>query len=181
MESQLCLDVIQKLKLIGFSINWTLLKIGYEGETFLPPQLSINDICQYAENLIENMNFGYELIVGLIIAKEDKDDFIRILETLSKTECVDYSVQERKWRVYLVKNILDTLPVDYLNGLLELTELWVSLGLPEDCPNIIQSRNNSYTPQEYYTQSMYETNIIQNRQWIYDEIKSINLLENLQD
>jgi len=178
MESR-SVDVIQELEAMGFSINWTLLKIGYEGGAFLPQQLSIEAVCQYAEKFLENVDLDNELVVRLIIAVEDDYEFLRILERLAETECIDRSIQERKWRAYLVQKELSMIPNDYLNGLLELTSFWISLGLPKDCPHIVQGRNNSYTPREYYTQKVFDELMAKNKQWLKDEIECIKSLDSL--
>ena len=177
MEFQLCHDIIQQLKELGFRINWTLLKIGYEGQTYLPKLISIDNILQYAECLMETMKSGYESIVQLIISK-DEMEFQDELEKLVMSETVNVSIQQRKLRVYVVQTALENLPADYLNGLFELNDLWVSLGLPNDCPHIIQGRDNLYTPQEYYTQAVFDLLLAKNKQWVLDEIKAIRALDN---
>ena len=177
MESQLCHNVIQKLQALGFKITWTLLKIGYEGQDFLPKLISSDAISQYAECLVETMESGYELIVQLI-SPADEMEFCQVLEKLAQAEKVQQSVQQRKLRVYVVLEALETLPNDYFNGLLELTDTWVSLGLPDDCPHVVQGRNNSYTPQEYYTQDMFDSLLAKNKQWAKAEIEYIKSLEN---
>ncbi|HAN20473.1 MAG TPA: hypothetical protein DCP51_02160 [Clostridiales bacterium] len=176
MESQLLNNIIQKLQAIGFKINWTLLKIGYEGQDFLPKLISSNAISQYTECLVETMESDYELIVQLI-SPEDEMEFCEILEKLARDENVEQSIQQRKLRVYVVLEALETLPNDYFNGLLELTDTWVSLGLPDDCPHVVQGRNNTYTPQEYYTQDVFNSLLEKNKQWVRDEIEYIKSLE----
>jgi len=182
MEFPLSVNAIQELKAMGFKINWMLLKIGYEGDEFLPQFLSMDSVYQYAkEQLIEGIDSNEELVVRLIIDVEDEsgDDynFLRALERLIATECANQSVQKRKWRAYLVKRELSTIPDDYLNGLLALTSLWISLGLPDDCPHIIQGRNNLYTPRKYYTQKVFDVLLEKNKQWLKDEIEYIKSLE----
>lgn len=182
MESLLPADAVQELKTMGFSINWTLLKIGYEGDEFLPQLLSMDSVYQYAkERLIEGADLDEDLVVRLIIDVEDGNgddyEFLRTLESLVEIECVSQLVQKRKWRAYLVEKGLSTLPNDYLNGLLDLASLWVSLGLPDDCPHIIQGRDNQYTPEAYYTQKTFNVLLEKNKQWLKDEVENIKSLE----
>lgn len=176
MESQSCPNIIHKLQAFGFEINWTLLKIGYEGQGFLPKLISSDIISQHSESLVGKMESGYELIVQLI-GPENELEVGQVLEKLSRQENADQSIQQRKLRVYVVLEALKTLPNDYFNGLLELTEIWVSLGLPDDCPHIVQGRNNAYTPQEYYTQDIFNDLLAKSKQWAKEEIEYIKSLE----
>lgn len=176
MEFQSCHNTIEKLQDLGFKINWTLLKIGYEDHDFLPKLISADVIIRYAEDLIETMESKYELIVQLI-SSNDEWEFNEILDKLARGENVEEWIQYRKLRVFYIINTLDTLPDDYLNGLLELTEIWVSLGLPDDSPHVIQGRGNTYTPLEYYTQDVFISLLEKNKQWIKQEIENINSME----
>lgn len=168
---------ITKLEEMGFKINWTLLKIGYQGLDFLPKVLTIGDICDYAINKLEFLEFDYELIAQLAGMENDQYELCEVLTKLTKSEKVETIYQIRKWTVLIVKQELEKLPIEYTDGLLKLSDLWVSLGLPDYCPHIIQGRNNKYTPQEYYTQDMYDRLVHENASWIEDEIKFINLQE----
>ncbi len=53
---------------------------------------------------------------------------------------------------------------------MELTELWVQFGYPEDSPHIIQGRGNNISPTEYYTQSNYDKLYIKNKEWLEKEL-----------
>lgn len=176
MEDQLPSNIISELKALDFRINWTLLKLGYEWQQFFPRVISAASISEYAESIIETMESDYELIVRLI-RPEDQWEFEQVLERLAQAEKEDQTIQQRKLRAYIVLNTLNALPSDYFRGLLELTELWVSLDLPDDGPHTIQGRYNSYTPQEYYTQEMFDVLLEKHRRWLKDEIESIKLLD----
>lgn len=170
-------NIVEKLQAIGFKITWTLLKFGYEGQGWFLPQLITSEtISQYAEHLVETMESDFQLIAQLISPKNDLE-FREILELLTRGEIVDESVQLRKLRIYVVLEALENLPNDYFSGLLALADLWISLGFPEDCPHVFQGRNNSYTPQEYYTQDVFDSLLEQNNQWVKNEIEYIKSLD----
>jgi hypothetical protein len=171
------MNVIEELKLLKFQINWTLLCIGYRGASSVPILLNEQDISCYALEILESLDEGYELIAQLISTGNDDYEFNEILDELIKSENVDFDLQVRKWRVLLLNRQIKRLPKDCFEGLISLTELWVSLGLPDDCPNIIQGRNNSYSPKEYYTQSMFELVLKNNMKWLKMEISIIISLE----
>lgn len=168
------MSIIKQIQMFGFQINWTFLSIGYYGFLTISSQITSNDVCQYALEVLEKMNSGYELVAQLVAAENDEYEFNEIMGQLVKSENVDLNIQERKWRVYLVDQELKKISKDFFNGLLELTDLWVSLDLPNDCPHVIQGRNNTYSPQEYYTQTMYDILVKKNMDWVKNEITFIN-------
>lgn len=51
-----------------------------------------------------------------------------------------------------------------------LTELWLELGYTSDSPHIIQGKNNSISPVEYYTDANYNYLYEKNKCWLKDEI-----------
>jgi hypothetical protein len=175
MESQISGNAIKDLEALGFKISWTLLKFGYEGIEFLPKQISMDAICQYAESLIIAGRES-DLSVQLTIA-DDENEFCEILDRLVKAENVDSSLEQRKWRVRIVGKALDELTDDCFNGLLGLGDLWASLGFPDDCPHIFQSRSQ-YTPEEYYTPEKFDELLSVNKQWVESEIDSIKVAQN---
>ena len=152
------------------------MKIGYEGQQFLPKLITAENISCYAESLVETMEFGCELIVQLIYP-DDIREFSDALQKLAWYDNAEQSIQQRKLRVYLVKEALEELPKDYFKGLIELASLWGSLGFPHESPHVFQGVNNSYTPQEYYTQDVFDLLFAKNKQWVKDEIEHIKLLE----
>lgn len=176
VQSKSCPNPIKELEKYEFKINWTLLKIGYEGQQFLPKLISSDAIFQYAEELIETMESGYELI-SLLISPEDEMEFSDVLENLARAENVEQSIQQRKLRVYVVQETLKELPEDYFKGLIELASLWGSLGFPHDSPHEFHGQNNLYTPQGYYTQDVFNSLLTKHKQWIKNEIEHIKLLE----
>lgn len=164
---------------IGFKVNWTFIEIGYLGQENIPPQINESDICDYCYLLLEDDKLDYQPIIELISEKNDKYTFREILHNLSEKEGVDYELQVRKWRVYIVKNTLRNLPEDTFEGLLELMELWITLGIPKDCPFEIQGRDNKLSPEEYYTNEQFKIAKEQNIAWINKEIDTIKILDGI--
>ena len=176
MEYQLCHNNIEQLIQFGFKINWTLLRIGYLGYDFIWPLFTKEDIVTYA---IKQLEWADNYLVANLISEEnDNYEFEMILERMAKNEDVNIEIQLRKLRVLIVFRHLKTLPNDYTNGLIELTEIWVSLGMSDDCPHIIQGRNNSLSPDIYYTKEMYDALKKKNFDWLNEEISYIISTEN---
>ena len=177
MEYKLCPNNLEQLVQFGFKINWTLLQIGYFGDDFLPPQFTKNEIIAYALEQLETVDNN--LIAWLACTENDSYEFEDTLKKLAKNEGVNKEIQIRKLRVLIVFRNIGIMPDDYTEGLIKLTEIWVSLGLPDDCPHIIQGRNNSLSPDTYYTKEMYETLKKKNVDWLDNEISYIIFKEHV--
>lgn len=177
MEYKLCPNNLEQLVQFGFKINWTLLQVGYWGNNFIPPQFTQKDVITYALEQLESIDNN--LITMLVCTENDSYGFENILQNLAKNEEVSKELQIRKLRALIVFRNLETLPDDYTEGLIELTEIWISLGLPDDCPHIIQGRNNSLSPDTYYTKEMYEALKKKNFDWLDNEISYIIFKEDL--
>ncbi len=171
MEYKLCLDNLEQLVQFGFKINWTLLQIGYQGRDFIPRLFTKENIYMYAMKQLELTD---NILIAMLVCTENDDyEFEMILEKLTKNENASQVIQLRKLRVLILFRHFTTLPNDYTDALIELTEIWVSLGMPDDCPHIIQGRNNSLSPAEYYTKEMYDILRKKNFDWLEKEISYI--------
>lgn len=177
MEYKLCPDNLEQLVQFGFKINWTLLRIGYQGYKLIPPLFTKEDICVYAMKQLELTDNS--LVAMLVCNENDSYEFEKTLENLASNENVNMEIQLRKLRVLILFRHFKTLPDDYTNGLIELTEAWISLGVPDDCPHIIQGCNNSLSPDAYYTKEMYDILKKKNFDWLNKEISYLISQENL--
>ena len=171
MDYKLCSDNLGQLIQLGFKINWLLLQIGYCGDDFIAQQFSKKDIVAYALEQLEEIDD--DLIIMLVCEENDSYEFTNILHKLAKRERSSKEIQMRKLRALILSRSFAALPDDYMEGLIELTDIWISLGLPEDCPHVIQGRYNSLSPNDYYTKEMYETLKMKNFNWLDREISYI--------
>lgn len=177
MEFKLCHNNLEQLIKLGFNINWTLLQIGYYGSEFILPQFTAEDVIKYAAEQLNSVNDI--LIERLACSENDSYEFRNILARLVSKEKVSKEMQMRKLRVLILYKKFANIPNNYIDGLVELTEIWVSLGLPDDCPHIVQGRGNSLSSNDYYTEEMYETLKKRNFDWLDNEISCIIFKENL--
>lgn len=171
------MNKLEELTKMNFKVTWKLIKIGYLGLEFIQPQLDRKDISDYACIYLKNANDNLEQIVQLIDEKNDEYEFIQILEKLSNSENSDIELQIRKWVIYLTKKMLENLDDNYVEGLLNITEFWVSLGQPSISPHILQGVENSITVQDYYTEYMYNIIVNKHIKWVEEEIEKIIHLE----
>lgn len=73
-------------------------------------------------------------------------------------------------RATRVNNFLKDKYSNCIDGLMGLTELWLELGYTTDSPHIIQGKDNSISPVEYYTDANYNYLYEKNKYWLEDEV-----------
>ena len=164
MERGAFRDRLDQLVRWGLKINWTLLRAGYCGKGFIPPQFTQEDIVAYALEKLKTVEDN--LVAVLAGAENDRYEFESTLNSLAKNEGASEEIQARKLRALLVFRCMETAPDDCVEGLIHWTETWVSLGLPEDCPHIVQGRHNALSPDAYYTREMCEALKKRNADWL---------------
>jgi hypothetical protein len=164
---------INDFKNLGFVINWKLINIGFRGSDTFYNELAIEDVLDYAISLIEELNIS-QLVVEL--ACEYSDNILEIenlVKLLAEQEDSNYELEFRKWRVTYVYKQLGPKLDNYIDGLVELGDIWSKFEFPEDSPHVIQGRNNSITPTDYYKSDNYEYLYNKNLAWIKEESEFI--------
>lgn len=165
------------LKNLGFKISWKLIAIGLYGNGEIPPLITHLDVVDYLNGFLTDIDEQTDNIIALICEKEDCSKFDRLLKKFANEDDSNIAIQKRKWRVYLLKNLIDNINEDSMQALLELMEFWVSMGKPDSCPQTFPNSDNKKSIQEYFTQASYEINLNKNREWLNEEIQSIIKLE----
>ena len=164
------------LKKLGFKISWNLIAIGLYGNGEITPLITHLDVVDYLDGLLTDIDEETDNIIALICEKEDCTKFDKLLKELASEDDSNTVVQKRKWRAYLLKELMDNINEDGLQGLLELMEFWVSMGKSDNCPQPFPSSDNK-SVQDYFTQASYELILNKNREWLNEEIQSIVKLE----
>lgn len=165
------------LKNMGFKISWKLITIGLFGDDEIPPSITHSNVVEYLDSLLTGINEQTDNIIALICEKDNSTKFDSVLRKLASEDVSDIAIQKRKWRACLLKILIDNISQDYLQGLLELMEFWVSMGKPDDCPQTFPNSDNKKSVQDYFTQASYEFNVNKNRGWLNEEVLSIVKLE----
>lgn len=156
---------VEDIKQLGLTITWRLLYNGLCNR-----QISTNDIIDYAMEKLEEGNGENEVCEIAGAYAENKDEICDLLYELIETDTSD-DTENRKIRVAVVNRVLKNKNENFLNGLMDLTELWIGLGYPVDAPHIIQGRDNTISPTEYYTQENYDILFEKNRKWLIRELE----------
>lgn len=160
------------LKNMGFKISWNLISIGLYGDGEIPPLITHMDVVDYLDSLLTDIDEQTGNIIALI-CEEDRVKFDRLLKKFASKDNSNIAIQKRKWRVYLLKDLIDNINEDGLQGMLELMEFWASMGMPDDCPQAFPNSDEKKSIQEFFTQTSYELNLNKNQEWLNKEIQSI--------
>lgn len=157
----------------GFEITWTLLNIGFDGSAKFKKQLDVQDIINYAINKMEDGDESLDVVLLASSHAANAEEISELLKNLSKSEKVNTDVECRKWRVLCVSKNLPNIQDEYIQGLIELGDIWLMFDFPDNSPHVFQGRNNSITPNEYYTQENYEKLLENHRKWLDKEIADL--------
>lgn len=168
----------------AFGVNWTTVLVGWKGTGPLspwpgrqdgpPPMLSADEVTSYGEERLAASSNQVEqgLIVSLLslVPRSAGRQTVRErLEPLSRLDGGDPEIELRKWRVTLLEQLLRSLPLDPVYGLIALSEFWQSFGFPSDCPHEVQGRGNAVTPEDYYAEDNLLRLLRRHRAWIERE------------
>lgn len=171
------MNKLESLKNMGFKISWKLIGIGIYGYDEIPILLTRDDILDYLNSMLTSINEQTDSIISLVCEENDPVEFDRILRKLVNDDSSNTTIQKRKWRAYLLRDLLDHISKDSLQGLLELMEFWISMGTTDNCPQTFPESNNSESIQEYFTKSSYDFLVDRNNAWLNEEILSIIKLD----
>ncbi|MDE6424574.1 MAG: DUF2247 family protein [Ruminococcus sp.] len=165
---------LDEFRNLGFSITWKLISIGYISNSVFSNKLMIDDIIDYAVNLYEN-EISNELLLNLIVQEKDNSqNILNIINELSDKEKSNYFIEYKKWEILFVWKKISMSNQNYIDFLLELSDLWTELGCPKDFPPVVQGVSNIINPTDYYSLKNYNIVIKELKQWIFHEIKTIN-------
>jgi hypothetical protein len=171
---------LNEIESLGLKITWSLIFLGLYGHGQMEPQISKDDVVNYSCAIISADSQFNEEIVLLTWNSISDYEMKNILTKLMQKEHLDIQLEFRKWRALIVNQTILSFvknKIDYLNGLIELTELWASFGYPDDSPHVIQGRNNDLTPQEYYSKKMFDSSLQEHQRWVEKEIKFLKEID----
>lgn len=156
---------IADIKELKLNITWRML---YRG--LLEKQIPISEIVEYAMEQLEKGDDRIEICELAGSSDNDLEDIMNILYELADEEKSQDDLEDRKLRATRVNNFLKDKYSNCIDGLMGLTELWLELGYTTDSPHIIQGKDNSISPVEYYTDANYNYLYEKNKYWLEDEV-----------
>ena len=166
---------LYSIKKLGFSIDWTLIEIGLYGKAFIKPQITKSEVIQYCYTLLEHKTTYEKTVVELICEKDNDANFKKLVSKLiSYDKTVDIDICLRKWRAFILWNLLSHLTSDYMQNLLEINEFWAEMGFPENVDHIYPSSKNISI---YFTSVNCNRIIKKNTHWLHNDIAQIMKLQ----
>lgn len=156
---------IESVKQLGLSITWRLLYIA-----ICEKQLQGEDVIEFAFEKLEKGDDRSEVCELAGTYADEQEEIKKLLWDLISQENTQNSFEKRKLRAAIVSDVLEIKNDNYINGLMELTDLWSSLGYPDDSPHTIQGRDNHITPSEYYSVDNYNILYQKNVDWLRTEL-----------
>lgn len=156
---------IADIKELKLNITWRML---YRG--LLEKQIPVSEIVEYAMEQLEKGDDRIEICELAGSSDNDLEDIMSILYELADEEKSQDDLEDRKLRATRVNIFLKDKNTNCIDGLMGLTELWLELGYTADSPHIIQGKDNSISPVEYYTDANYNYLYEKNKCWLKDEV-----------
>ncbi len=175
------MNTLKAIENMGFKITWKLIYFGLFGYDLIPIQLTYDEMFDYLDEKLYAVNKNTDSVIQLICEKDDNDRINSLVYKFANIECSEVSIQERKWRAYLLKSTLDNLSSDCLQAILQLMEFWTSMGMPDDCPQKFPKKLDEKSREEYFTPSMLTILITQNTEWLQKEVERVIGMEHKQN
>lgn len=156
---------------LGIAITWTIIDIGFKGNDIFSGQLSADDIINYAMETLEKDNYPETVAELASESVESTEQIADYIKKLSGEENVNTNCEIEKWKVCYVYQCVKVKHENYIDGLCELGDIWLKIGLPHDNPHIYQGVNNGISPKEYYTQKNYDELFEAHHKWIKSRLE----------
>ena len=164
------MKLAEQAKYLGLSLSWEIIRCAWEGQDGVPRLVAASEVRRFALGEIETAS-TVDLESIAVLTSEDNGDEIRVQLSKLAPEISDRAV--RVCRLLHVHRVLDRLPGDPVDALMELTSLWASLGFPADSPHVVQGRGNAITPAEYFTDENLRIILERHAAWVESEAASL--------
>lgn len=157
---------LEDFKKLGLTITWRLLyKAIYE------KRMSVENAIAFAIEKLERGDERREICELAGSYTDERDDILNLLHELIQQENTEDDLEYRKIRAVIVSNTLRIKDNNYINGLMNLNDLWMKLDYPSDLLHAIQGKNNDITPDQYYTAENYNLLYKRNEDWLKGELE----------
>lgn len=177
IDNKKMMNKLTAIKNMGFTTPWKLINIGLHGADEIPVALTRDEVTDYLDGSLTEVNEQTDDIISLLCETDNETKFNALLDQLANRDPSDPMIQKRKWRAYMLKTLIDNISTDPLQAIIELMEFWVSMGIPDDCPQPFPDEGDKTAIQEYFTEASAEYLLNRNRLWLKEEIASIKNAE----
>ena len=128
---------LASMERLGIPISWTTVAIGWSGVAWVGKVLTTREVIDYACGKDANATEEASVLhYTLAAARPDDEDVIReCLNGLSLAEGTDRGAETLKWYAILLREAMDDLPDDSVEGIIALKDFWASLDFPRAMPS----------------------------------------------
>lgn len=159
---------LEDIKELGLSITWRLLYLCVQSK-----HIETEEVIEYATEKLEEGSEQEEICELAGAYAEEYEEICNVLWKLTEQEETQNDIENRKIRAVIVSKVLKTKNSNCINGLMDITDLWIGLGYPDDSPHIIQGKENCISPSEYYTMDNYNFLYAKNVEWLRRELEDL--------
>lgn len=127
--------------------------------------ISLEEILDYATKIIEeSKEYDEEILQIACLNISDKEKIKQLVHKLASYEKKDDDIEFRKLRFLFVKKSLPMYCLNYIDGIMGLTDIWLNFECDQYCPHIFQT--NDISPEDYYTEDNYKFLIYKHIEWL---------------
>lgn len=155
---------------LGMQVGWATVLTAWLGVPGVTRATVIEEANRFANRLLSDGEYSDEL---LELSEATSDERMRLEPALSKLatdEGYDRTLELRKWRLVLTMAVLNKLPDDPVQSLVELMGFWSDWEFPADAPRTNHGDSPELAPPGYYTQASREWVLAQHAEWIRAEL-----------
>ena len=149
-------------KKLNFVITWKLIYIGLVGCDEIPALLTHQELKEHLYDELKNSNDDNYIIQ--LICEDNSENVVSLIKRRSEAENSKLFLQKQKWLVYMACDLVDHLPSDYLQGILQLLEFWYPIRNVIDCPFAFP--NDAIEVPDYFSEKNYNDLVAKTKNWI---------------
>ncbi len=168
-------ELFNKLNCKNLS-DWGVALLGISGVPGIAEHLSHSVVKDFASAELERIPIDdplLDLVVDLATdGCERSNELCEKLEEICRVTETDLHKARLKWRFTSMRDLISNLDADPVYGLIKLSEFWAAWEWPADSPTSMRS-DTKISPQDYHSQSNYEYVIQNHREWLDEQLKSL--------
>jgi len=154
--------ILEEMLKSGMPVNWTTILVGWNGPGKFPRQISREEFASYTIQRMGN-------------SSHQQIEVNRAIRALAASEPGNKETETRKWRLYLLKDAMNNLAEDEIDGLYQLTDFWEKFDYPSDSPHAIQG-DDGLVPEDYYTKENYQSLVKRHQEWLKEEENALRYM-----
>jgi len=171
------MNALRELQGLGLRVGWRTALIGWDGPAANGRQIDGPQIVELAVTKLEQLPDLQGAALELAsLEGHESEDVDRVLRRLAHEERSSEALELRKWRILLLRDLLDALPEDPLYAWTTLAEFWHSFGNPSDCPESIRSFEK-LSPDARYTAKTRQKLLTDHQEWLAAELSVVSAVE----